>query len=121
MNGKAVLVVDDSRVSRMMIKSFIHNIDSELTVIEAANGDEALAATESVNVDMMIIDYNMPGMDGLTLAEKLRQRFSSASATLLTANIQSSIENKAKEIGVGFEKKPITEQKIKDIIARWVT
>jgi len=117
MSSKTVLIVDDSRVSRMMIKRFVQEIEPDWSVIEGGDGDEALAVTEAADIDMMIIDYNMPGMDGLTLAEKLKQRFPLANATLLTANIQSAIENKAKDIGVGFEKKPITEEKIRGIIS----
>lgn len=116
MNEKTVLVVDDSRVSRMMIKSFIKNINSDWCIVEADCGDDALQVTESINIDVMIIDYNMPGMDGIELFKKLKQRFPDAVGSLMTANIQSSIENKAREVGVGFEKKPITENKIKSIL-----
>lgn len=117
MNTKTVLVVDDSRVSRMMIKSIINDAQPDWVVIESGDGDEALAVTETASIDLMIIDYNMPGMDGITLAAILKKRFPNGSISLLTANIQSSIERKAHEIGVGFVKKPITEKKIRDILA----
>lgn len=118
MNKKTILVVDDSKVSRMLIKCIINDVEPNWIIVESANGDEALKVTESLEIDLMILDYNMPGIDGLTLAKELKERFPDSSISLLTANIQSATENKARDLGVDFVKKPITEEKIKGILAR---
>jgi CheY-like chemotaxis protein len=111
-----ILVVDDSRVSRMLIRAIITHADPQATVIEANNGEEALAAAESAQITIATLDLNMPGMDGLLLASKLLQRFPQAKIGLLTANIQESIQHKAEALGIGFISKPITEEKILSFI-----
>jgi len=54
----------------------------------------------------------MPGMDGITLAEKLKASYPEARMALLTANIQDSIRDRAKELDIEFIQKPITEDKV---------
>ena len=115
MGNKTVLVVDDSRVSRMMIRAFISDAYPDWKIVEAANGDDALSTDFNTPVNLMILDYNMPGMNGLTLYEQLKSNHPNASASLFTANIQNSIKDKASSLGVNFIEKPITEDKVKSI------
>lgn len=117
MDVKTVLIVDDSRVSRMLIKSVVEDRHPDWAILEAGNGDEALTHSNDA-IDLMIIDYNMPGMDGMTLAEKLKEIYPSAYISMLTANIQDSIRDRAESLGIGFEKKPITEEKIATIMSQ---
>ena len=108
-----ILVVDDSRVSRMLIRTIINHVNPDATVIEAKDGKDALAKIEATNITMATVDLNMPGdINGLDLASELRGRFLNAKISLLTANIQEAVKQKAEKIGIGFIPKPITEEKI---------
>lgn len=113
-----VLIVDDSRLSRMMIRTFISQTYPDWEILEASNGQEALEKTAARQVDVMTIDFNMPGMDGLTLASTLKTRYPQAHITLLTANIQESIRHKAEAAGLNFLSKPITEHNVLAFLAR---
>lgn len=117
MSEKMVLIVDDSRVSRMLIKSVVVDRHPEWTIIESGSGDEALTHIGE-SIDLMIIDFNMPGMNGITLAEKMKALVPSAYISMLTANVQESIQRRADSLGIGFVKKPITEDKIADIMSQ---
>jgi len=117
MSTKSVLIVDDSRVSRMMVSAIINNIHADWTITEAASGDEAITVLSELKPDIAIIDFNMPGIDGLQLAEKIKQQSPDTAITLLTANVQDSIQAKAAKLGVSFAGKPITEEKIVSIIS----
>src|ERR1051325_7847770 len=86
-----VLIVDDSRLARMMIRAFVTQAHPDWTVLEASNGPEALEKTATQSVDLMTIELNMPGMDGLTLAVQLQHNHPTAHITLITANIQESV------------------------------
>ncbi len=107
-----MLIVDDSRVSRIMIRRFAEEVLSGCTFIEAGDGAEALQLVAGQAIDVMTIDLNMPGMDGLELISQLRPQFPDARIALLTANIQESVRERATAAGVDFITKPVTAAKI---------
>lgn len=104
-----VLIVDDSRFARHMIRKLIVHAFPDWTIIEAGNGQEALEKATGVPIDVMTIDFNMPGIDGLTLATTLRTRYPAARITLVTANVQESVRRRAAAAGVQFLAKPLSE------------
>ena len=112
MSFPTVLIVDDSRLSRMMIRAFITQAHPDWTIIEASNGQEAIEKTATQTVDLMTIDLNMPGMDGLTLATQLQHNHPTAHITLITANIQESVRHRAAAAGMGFIAKPVSEDSV---------
>lgn len=112
-----ILVVDDSRVSRMLSRQFILQKHADWTIAEAASGEEAIDKLQSVTPDLVLLDLNMPGMGGLAAVEKIREKCPTARITLLTANVQDAIRERAAALGIGFAEKPITEARIDQVIA----
>lgn len=115
-DAKTVLVVDDSRVSRLMARQYILSKCPHWQVEEASSGEEALEKAKAISPVLILMDVNMPGMGGLAAAEQLRALCPAARLSLVTANVQNSTRNRATELGVGFMEKPITEQKIHDLL-----
>ena len=115
---RTVLIVDDSRVSRMMVKSIAKQNYPEVTIFEAGNADDTLALDITDELTHIICDYNMPGMDGLSLCKALQKDHPSSYITLLTANIQAATRNKAQDMGIHFAKKPVTEERILSILSK---
>ena len=111
-----ILVVDDSKVSRMLICGFINDQRPDWNITEAANAEEALRLTDNTTFNYASVDINMPGMDGLDLTQHLHEKHPQLRVCLLSANIQASSQQRAKELKAGFAKKPITEQSINDAI-----
>lgn len=109
---KSVLVVDDSRVSRMLSRQFILSKHPEWSIEEAGTGEEAIEKMGRLSPVVVLMDVNMPGMGGIAAAEKLRAQFPKLPIYLQTANIQDATRNKAAAMGVGFLEKPITEARI---------
>lgn len=109
---KSVLVVDDSKMSRLMVTAIISGAFPDCVITVAESGDEALKKASGMSFDRIILDYNMPGMTGEQLAIKLREMYPDAKISLLTANLQDAVKQRAKEIKVGHIPKPITEEKI---------
>ena len=115
--SKRILVVDDSLVSRMMIKTIIQTHVKEVDIIEAGNGEQALDKIEQDSaIDIAFIDFNMPGMTGLELISALAERLTIPKVVLLTANIQDEIKAQALAAGVTFMNKPINEEAIATFI-----
>ena len=115
-DNNVVLVVDDSRVSRMMARQFILSAKPGWTVEDAATGEEALEKVQSVTPMLILIDVNMPGIGGLAAAEQLRTLCPQAHISLVTANVQNATRNRAAELGIAFMEKPITENRIHALI-----
>jgi len=116
MAKETFLIVDDSRLARMMIRAFIEANRDDLEVIEAANAEEALEKASVAVIDSITLDYNMPGMNGLELAQQLQQRYPLAKMGLFTANAQDSIRKRTEDMGIIFIVKPITEEKVVEFL-----
>ena len=116
-DSTTVLVVDDSRVSRLMARQFILSKNAGMLIEEAANGEEALEKARSVTPALILMDVNMPGMGGLAAAELLRRQFPHAHISLLTANVQDATRKRAQDMGVAFMEKPITEARIHQLMS----
>ncbi len=67
---KTCLVVDDSRVIRKVSRRILEDLGFE--VAEAADGVEAMAWCSAVTPDLILLDWEMPAMDGLTFLRRLR-------------------------------------------------
>ncbi|MYN44297.1 response regulator [Pseudoduganella sp. FT93W] len=114
---KTILIVDDSRVSRMVARNYISLLHADWTIEEAASGEEALLKARSMRPDLVLMDVNMPGMGGIAAAEQLRHEWPAVPISLLTANVQTATRERATALGLGFVEKPITEARIASLLA----
>jgi two-component system chemotaxis response regulator CheY len=109
---KILLVVDDSRLSRMMIGAAVKEYNNGWAVLEASTADEAVIQCEKHNITAITLDMNMPGRNGLEVAPKLKELIPNVYIALLTANVQNSIKVEAANLGLTFISKPVTEEKV---------
>ncbi len=116
---KTLLIVDDSRVSRMMIKGRVLMAHADWIIHEAGNADEAMALAKSESPDFVSMDINMPGANGFEVVEQLRAIGSEAMVVMLSANIQQSSRDRAAGLGVQFVQKPATEIAVRQMLAHF--
>ena len=113
-NDVNVLVVEDDLALQEAI------IDTlKLSSIKASSvpsAEKALELLGKQKFDMVISDVNMPGMDGFTLGAALRKKYETCYITMLTANVKEETQNKAKQLGFGLVSKPISNEKMKEIL-----
>ncbi len=70
-----VMIVDDSPAMRRLLRRTLGMCHLELgTVVEAADGQEALDILRGIHVGLLLVDVNMPRMDGVTLLKALRRK-----------------------------------------------
>jgi CheY-like chemotaxis protein len=112
-----LLIVDDSKVSRMMIRAKFAQLQPDWAIVEASSGDEAINVACAGDVDYITMDVNMPGISGFEAVEKIRQINQKARIAMLTANLQESSRARAAELGATFVKKPATEPAIREALA----
>lgn len=116
--GKTVLLIDDSKVSRMFAREYILECQPTWHVLEAASGEEGLALLAGRRVDIVILDVNMPGIGGMATAAQMRGRSPALPICILTANIQEATRERARGLDVDFAEKPVTRERILHILAR---
>ena len=104
-----VLVVDDSKLARMVMASAFRRIRPDWSLVETTNADEALAAVAEA-VDIALIDFNMPGIDGLELVASIRKSHPNMPVAVVSANVQNEIIGRARELNAGFIPKPLTDE-----------
>lgn len=71
-NLKTILIIDDASLVRLYYRSILE--PAGFRIMEAFNGVEALEKLQSLTVDLLLVDINMPLMDGLTMLETVRQK-----------------------------------------------
>lgn len=116
---KTCLVVDDSKVVRKISRRIMENLS--FSVREAENGQEAFESCEKSLPNVILLDWNMPVMDGLTCLKKIRSLPKSKDTVVIfcttendLGHIQSAIEASANE----YIMKPFDEEILKSKLAQ---
>jgi len=105
-----VLIVDDSKLARMAVNRVLNVLYPDWARVEAASSEEALLSIEQAHPDIALLDFNMPGRNGLELAADLRQSNPQMQVAVISANRQQEILNRATAMGAAFLGKPLTEE-----------
>ena len=96
--GEKILVVDDEATIREVIRRYLERDGFE--VMEAANGDAALNVVEQVEPDLIVLDLMLPGLDGLSLTQRLRE-YSDVPVIMLTA--KGAVEDRIQGLELGAD------------------
>lgn len=112
-----VLIVDDSKLARIVVGKAIAALQPDWNRIEASNADDALALLNDHGADVAIVDFNMPGRNGLELARSIRGLFPDMPIALATANVQDEVIAGARAIGATFVSKPINDDSLRGFLS----
>lgn len=111
-----VLIVDDSKLARMSVCKVLSTLQPDWKRIEAANAAEALQQTRELSPEIVLVDFNMPGMDGVTLAAELRVLDPAIRVAVVSANRQVEVIKRTEAAGATFLAKPVTESALADFL-----
>lgn len=109
---KKLLIVDDSKVSRMIIRAHVLAQRPAWIIFEAASGLEAIALIDQDVPDYCTMDINMPGISGHEAAERILAKYPALRMVMFSANIQEINHARASLLGIIFVAKPVTEKSI---------
>jgi len=111
-----VLIVDDSKLARMAVIKILDSLHPDWARVEAANAEEALQRVRQGAADIALVDFNMPGKDGVLLAAEIRRLNLGISVAVISANHQIEVVNRAQSAGAVFLRKPLTESALGDFL-----
>ena len=114
---KTVMVVDDSRIMRNIVKKTFSEMNIPCEFIEARNGVEALQLLQSQTIHLILLDWNMPELSGFDFLLKVRsmEKYKTLPIVMLTSeaakfNVIEALDAGATE----YITKPVTEKIMKE-------
>jgi two-component system, sensor histidine kinase len=119
-----VLVVEDNAVNRLIAEEMLHSLG--IQVVQAEDGEQALALLARQTVDVVLMDCQMPVMDGYTATQRIREEESRNNLprlpiVALTANAYA--EDSARALAVGMDAhlaKPYTRNQLRNLLMQWI-
>ena len=121
-NGNTILYVEDNPDNRNLIRRVL-NAEGYM-VVEASNADLAFNKLENESIDLILMDINMPDMDGYTLTAKIKKmdQYKNIPIVAVTANVMRGDREKSLEAGCdGYIQKPIDIDTLAQQIERFIT
>jgi len=114
-----MLLIDDDEWIRDSLSLFFEGEGCHLVAVETA--EEGMEELKRQDYDIIIVDYRLPGMDGLEFLERVKNSHPDALTLLITAYGSRDVFLRASKIGVqGFIDKPFTIRTIEDSLSRLI-
>jgi CheY-like chemotaxis protein len=102
-----VLVVDDSSTMRSIVKKILSASRFPLSVADASDGTRGLAQVRNGGIDVVLLDYNMPGLNGLATLAELKRSSPKVDVIIMTSIPDQAIADRALRAGASaFLRKP---------------
>jgi len=123
----SVLIAEDVSLNMILIKALVAKVARSVNITEATNGQEALEAWSLRAFDLILMDVQMPDVDGLEATRKIRLREQLAGKdtrtpiVALTAGAEQEEKNRCLEAGMDdFLSKPISSAALRDLVSRYL-
>jgi PAS domain S-box-containing protein len=117
--GKHILVVDDVAINRLVARELLSLL--QISCDEANNGEEALSKLASHRYDLVLMDLQMPIIDGLEATRRMRARGDTTPVIALTADALESHKKICAEVGMDDHlAKPIIPLQLKTLLNKWL-
>ncbi len=117
--GKKILLVEDNKVNALVAKKILERW--QIIVVLANNGMEALSIFEQNKFDLVLMDLQMPLMDGYEASRQIRARSSSLPIIALTANLVENVSKKVTEAGMNDSlSKPFKINELEKILSQFL-
>ncbi|WP_439860778.1 response regulator [Pseudomonas sp. MBLB4136] len=123
-NDFRILVAEDNSISTKVIRGMLGKLN--LQPDTASNGEEALTAMKSRHYDLVLMDCEMPVLDGFSATEQLRaweqaEKRDRTPVVALTAHILNEHKERARQAGMdGHMSKPVELSQLRDLLEHWI-
>ena len=99
MNPVRVLVVDDQALFRRVMSAVVDETEGFVLVGSAASGEESIVAARVLRPDLILMDVNLPGIDGMEATRRLREDTTAAAIVLLSTYDEDDWDGQVQECG----------------------
>ena len=118
----SVLIVEDNRVNLMILQKMIKKLFPEIDVESVASGEACLERVARKSYGVIMMDCQMPGMDGFETTLRLRNNGEQCPIIACTANASLDVKDRCMEVGMnGFIGKPVHPDILEAELASWLT
>lgn len=108
MANRKVLIIDDSYDITRVLKSAVFTLDPEIEVFVTPSAEEAMLEISKGKLDLIITDIRLPGISGLEMLRKIRDRHPQVKIVMMSGITDMDIEDRARDAGADiFLHKPI--------------
>jgi len=109
-----VLIVDDERSIRVSLRAILTNCG--YAIVESAQGEEALALVRATQFDAVLLDINLPGMDGIEICRRMRA--ASPRLPIIILTVKDSEDHKVEALDAGADDYITKPFHLRELIAR---
>jgi DNA-binding NarL/FixJ family response regulator len=99
-HGARILVVDDNAVMRRTLRSLLERQNDWRVCDEACDGSEAVAKFDEKKFDVVVLDFQMPGMNGLEAAKQITSLSPSTPILMVTLHHSPQLAEEARKVGI---------------------
>lgn len=118
---KNILIVDDSRIMRNIVKNTFSSLHIPCEFIEAANGNEALLRLSENEIALVLLDWNMPQLSGIDFLKKIRAMPQYADLPVIMVTSEAARYNVIEALKSGatdYIIKPVSEKSFKENLSK---
>jgi CheY-like chemotaxis protein len=116
---RRILLVDDSATMRGIVRKILTASRFQLEVSEAEEGFDALKQVRSGKFDLVILDYNLPGLNGIETLSEIKREFPRVEVVMITSTLDEEVAEKARTIGAAaFLRKPFYPSDLDAVLHR---
>lgn len=116
---KTILLVDDSEAEQFLYRSIIEVFDDSIEVVSAYDGQEALDKLEEHEIDVVLLDINMPRLNGFQFLDKYQESFNNDHViiAMVTSSSQTADKEKAMTYNIvnKYFEKPLTTDHLTEL------
>jgi PAS domain S-box-containing protein len=122
LEGIRLLLVEDNAVNQVVAKNFLNKWGFEISICE--NGEQAISLVETMNYDLVLMDIQMPVMDGYEATKIIRRKphpyFKRLPIIALTADVTPEVQAKALDAGMNdMMSKPFQPQELRSLLQKY--
>lgn len=119
-SSKSVLIVDDEPLVRRVLRRLLADL-SVTQLHEAVNGKEGVDSYRRLKPDMVLLDVNMPGMDGFETLQMIKEQDASAKVIMISASLNRETKLRALRMGASnYLRKDLPRSALKPLIQQFL-